>query len=78
MDVENAGIFMRVNIAAQRARQLMQGAAPKVNTRSRKPAAIAVQELLQGQIEAFSPEEMPEPEVELDIGEEADIDDAIE
>ena len=80
MDISNVSIFLKVNIAAQRARQLMQGAAPMVNTKSRKPAAIAVQELRQDQIEAFSPEEMPEPEVEeLELGAEgAGAQDAIE
>ena len=61
MDLDDAGMFMKVNIAAQRARQLMQGAAPKVQTTSRKPAVIAVQELNAGVVEAFTPEELPEP-----------------
>jgi len=53
-------MFVRVNVAAQRARQLMQGAAPKVESRSRKPAAIAIQEVEEGLIEAFTPSELPE------------------
>ena len=60
MDINEAGIFLRVNVAAQRARQLMQGAAPKVTTKSRKAAAIAIQEVESGLIEAFSPSEIPE------------------
>lgn len=60
MDANDAGLFLRVNIAAQRARQLMQGAAPKVETRSRKPAAIAIQEVEEGQVEAYTPSELPE------------------
>ena len=60
MDINEAGIFLRVNVAAQRARQLMQGAAPKVTTKSRKAAAIAIQEVEAGLIEAFSPSEIPE------------------
>jgi DNA-directed RNA polymerase subunit K/omega len=60
LDINEAGIFLRVNVAAQRARQLMQGAAPKVTTKSRKAAAIAIQEVESGLIEAFSPSEIPE------------------
>jgi DNA-directed RNA polymerase omega subunit len=60
LDIDNAAIFLRVNVAAQRARQLMQGAAPKIATKSRKAAAIAIQEIEAGLIEAFSPSEMPE------------------
>ena len=60
MDINEAGIFMRVNVAAQRARQLMQGAAPKIATKSRKAAAIAIQEVESGLIEAFIPSEIPE------------------
>lgn len=60
MDINQAGLFVRVNIAAQRARQLMQGAAPKVQTKSRKAAAIAIHEVEAGTIEAYSPDELPE------------------
>jgi len=60
LDINDAGIFLKVNVAAQRARQLMQGAAPKVSTKSRKAAAIAIQEVESGLVEAFSPSEMPE------------------
>ena len=60
MNINEAGIFLRVNVAAQRARQLMQGAAPKIATKSRKAAAIAIQEVEAGLIQAFSPSEMPE------------------
>ena len=76
MDLDDAGMFMKVNIAAQRARQLMQGAVPKVQTESRKPAVIAVQELNAGAIEAFIPEELPElleEEVLEDDVEEEDL-----
>ena len=38
----------------------MQGAAPKIATKSRKAAAIAIQEVEAGLIQAFSPSEMPE------------------
>lgn len=75
MDVDDAGMFMRVNIAAQRARQLMQGAAPKVQTNSRKPAAIAIQEMDAGVVEAFTPDELPEPLEEDMLGDDVDEDD---
>jgi DNA-directed RNA polymerase subunit K/omega len=60
LDITAAGTFLKVNVAAQRARQLMQGAAPKIPTKSRKAAAIAIQEVDSGLIEAFSPSELPE------------------
>ena len=76
MDINDAGLFMRVNIAAQRARQLMQGAAPKLHSNSRKPAAIAVQELDSGLVDAFTPAELPDPPEEAlledDVEEEGD------
>ena len=61
MDINDAALFMRINIAAQRARQIMQGAAPKIHSSSRKPAAIAIQELNGGYVEAFLPSELPDP-----------------
>lgn len=42
------GTFIMVNVAAQRARQLMQGAPTLIKTNSRKPAAIAVREVYGG------------------------------
>jgi DNA-directed RNA polymerase omega subunit len=60
LNIDEAGTFMKVNIAAQRARQLMQGAAPKLATKSRKAAAIAIREVEAGLIEAFTPSELPE------------------
>jgi DNA-directed RNA polymerase subunit K/omega len=60
LNIAEAGTFIKVNIAAQRARQLMQGAAPKIQTGSRKAAAIAIQEVEGGLIEAFIPSELPE------------------
>jgi DNA-directed RNA polymerase subunit omega len=39
-----------VIIAAQRARQLMQGARPALPTRHTKPTTIALEEMLKGQI----------------------------
>ena len=60
MNANDAGLFLKVNIAAQRARQLMQGAAPKLDTKSRKPAAIAIQEVEHRLIEAYTPSELPD------------------
>ena len=72
MDIDEAALFVRINIAAQRARQIMQGAPPKIHSRSRKPAAIAIQELNDGLIEAFTSAELPDPPEEalLDDDEE--------
>ena len=76
MDITEAALFMRINIAAQRARQIMQGAAPKVHSRSRKPAAIAMQELDDGLVEAFTAAELPDPPEEglLDDADEGEED----
>ena len=51
--------FTLVNAAAQRARQLMQGAAPLERTTSRKPAAIATREVFGGLIPVYYPGEIP-------------------
>jgi DNA-directed RNA polymerase subunit K/omega len=77
LDINEAALFMRINIAAQRARQIMQGAAPKIHSSSRKPAAIAIQELNDGLVEAFLPSELPDPPEEaltdVDEGPEANF-----
>jgi len=72
LDINEAALFMRINIAAQRARQIMQGAAPKIHSRSRKPAAIAIQELNDGLVEAFLPSELPDPPEEALLTDEED------
>ena len=54
------GVFMLVNIAAQRARQLMQGAAPLFRTKSRKPAAIALREVENGLLSFYRIEDQPQ------------------
>jgi DNA-directed RNA polymerase subunit omega len=56
---EEHGTFILVNVAAQRARQIMQGAPPMVQTNSRKPAAIAVREVEEGLVEFYMPEDLP-------------------
>ena len=54
------GAFLIVNIASQRARQLMQGAAPVIRTKSRKPAAIAIREVQKGLLPYYmTPEDPP-------------------
>jgi DNA-directed RNA polymerase subunit omega len=42
--------FRFITVAAQRAKQLQGGAKPRVDTRSRKPTRIAVEEALAGTI----------------------------
>ena len=74
MDIDEAALFMRINIAAQRARQIMQGAAPKIHSRSRKPAAIAIEELNGGLVEAFLPAELPDPPEEALLTNDIDVD----
>jgi DNA-directed RNA polymerase subunit K/omega len=74
LDIDQAALFLRINVAAQRARQLMQGAAPKIQSRSRKPAAIAIQEVDDGLVEAFTSAELPEPPEETLLDDEADED----
>ena len=43
--------FRFVHVAARRARQLMSGAPPLINTTSRKPTRIAFDEVLAGLIQ---------------------------
>lgn len=74
MDINEAGLFMRINIAAQRARQIMQGAVPRLQSRSRKPAAIAIQEVDAGLVEAFLPAELPDPPEDTLLDEAEDED----
>jgi len=50
----------------------MQGAAPKIQSSSRKPAAIAILELESGVLEAFTPEELPDPPEEGSDGEDTE------
>ena len=51
--------FLMVNVAAQRARQIMQGATPLIRSTTRKPAAIAIREVRDGLIQHFLPEDLP-------------------
>jgi DNA-directed RNA polymerase subunit omega len=62
VDEKDKGTFLMVNVAAQRARQLMQGAPSLVKTNSRKPAAIAVREVYEGLIPYYMPEDILQDE----------------
>jgi DNA-directed RNA polymerase subunit omega len=42
--------FRFITVAAQRAKQLQNGAKPRVDTRSRKPTRVAMQEVLAGAV----------------------------
>lgn len=74
------GTFLLVNIAAQRARQLMQGATPISKTDSRKPAAIAIREVEGGLVPFYTLDQLPnileptseEEEVEQQVEEESE------
>ena len=46
-----------VTLAALRAEQLQAGAAPRVETTSRKPTVIAQQEISEGMVTAWNPDE---------------------
>ncbi len=52
--------FRFITVAAQRAKQLQGGAKPRVETRSRKPTRVAVEETLAGTI-SWEVREEPEP-----------------
>ncbi|MEE9180761.1 MAG: DNA-directed RNA polymerase subunit omega [Vicinamibacteria bacterium] len=68
------GVFLLVNIAAQRARQLMQGAAPLFRTKSRKPAAIALREVENGLLPFYRIEDQP-PLADIETEEVAEDED---
>ena len=52
--------FRFITVAAQRAKQLQAGAKPRVETRSRKPTRIAIEETVQETI-SWEVREEPEP-----------------
>lgn len=54
--------FRFITVAAQRAKQLQNGAKPRVETRSRKPTRIAMQEVLAGAISWEVKDESVKPE----------------
>ncbi|MBN2369737.1 MAG: DNA-directed RNA polymerase subunit omega [Vicinamibacteria bacterium] len=54
--------FRFIVVAALRAKQLQNGAKPRVETRSRKPTRIAIQEVLAGTVSwELKPEEAQTP-----------------
>ncbi|MDX9917036.1 MAG: DNA-directed RNA polymerase subunit omega [Gudongella sp.] len=48
--------YTLVMVAAKRARQLVEGAEPKVNSHSNKPVIIALDEIAEGMIDYKAPE----------------------
>lgn len=54
--------FRFITVAAQRAKQLQNGAKPRVETRSRKPTRIAMQEVLAGAVSWEIKDETVKPE----------------
>ncbi len=60
MKIEDASQFLQANAVAQRVRQLILGAAPKVETSCRRSTAIALAELRAGKIEVYDPKEAAE------------------
>ena len=61
--------FRFITVAAQRAKQLQGGAKPRVETRSRKPTRIAVEEAVAGTISWEILDELPVPVVEVETTE---------
>ena len=60
LKIEESSQFLQANAVAQRVRQLILGAAPKVKTPSRRPTAIALAELKAGKLEVYDPREAAE------------------
>jgi DNA-directed RNA polymerase subunit omega len=60
--------FRFITVAAQRAKQLQGGAKPRVETRSRKPTRIAVEEAAAGTISWEVRDELPAPEGDAEAG----------
>jgi DNA-directed RNA polymerase subunit omega len=56
--------FQFITVAAQRAKQLQNGAKPRVEARTRKPTRVAMQEVLAGAVSWEMKEEIPPAPVE--------------
>jgi DNA-directed RNA polymerase subunit omega len=56
--------FQFITVAAQRAKQLQNGAKPRVESRTRKPTRVAMQEVLAGAVSWEMKEENPPAAVE--------------
>jgi DNA-directed RNA polymerase subunit omega len=57
-DVESK--FRFITVAAQRAKQLQGGAKPRVDTESRKPTRVAVEETIAGTVSWEVTDKLPE------------------
>lgn len=68
-DVESK--FRFITVAAQRAKQLQSGAKPRVETQSRKPTRVAVEETIAGTVSWEMRDELPEVEEARAENEEA-------
>ena len=53
--------FRFITVAAQRAKQLQNGAKPRIEVRSRKPTRIAMREVLAGTVSWEIRDEVPRP-----------------
>lgn len=51
--------FRFITVAAQRAKQIQNGAKPRVDARSRKPTRVAMQEVLAGAVSWEMRDELP-------------------
>jgi DNA-directed RNA polymerase subunit omega len=55
--------FRFITVAAQRAKQVQNGAKPRVEARSRKPTRVAIEEVLANAVSWEMREEPPKPAV---------------
>ena len=53
--------FRFITVASQRAKQIQNGAKPRVELKSRKPTRVAMQEVLAGAVSWELREELPQP-----------------
>jgi DNA-directed RNA polymerase subunit omega len=53
--------FRFITVAAQRAKQIQNGAKPRVEARSRKPTRVAMQEVLANAVSWEMKDEVPRP-----------------
>jgi DNA-directed RNA polymerase omega subunit len=53
--------FRFITVSAQRAKQIQNGAKPRVEMKSRKPTRVAMQEVLAGAVSWEVREEVPQP-----------------
>jgi DNA-directed RNA polymerase omega subunit len=53
--------FRFITVASQRAKQIQNGAKPRVDVRTRKPTRVAIQEVLAGAVSWEVRDELPKP-----------------